>query len=895
MNRSSSVLSFHTIAAGLLLTAASVAAPVAAAQQAAQPAQPATDASQQASQPSPLGAAQAAYAECAALAESNPQERQARRAAQAAGEHAESLFRAVLRADPGSVPARFGLATTLSRCRIPFAGAIRVMSLSSEAVELLEAVLAQEPEHWDARFTLAMNFYHMPAFLGRGSDAIEHLERLIEQQGDRNDAPHLALPYLRLGELYARSRRPADARAIWERGAALFPGDPALAGRVSSARAAGGTASEERADAGEEDSTAAAAESSSPEPSQVVALSPLRVEVSNQQLEAARSGTALRRMDVVTMPGGRGDMLEALQASPGTTRAADGSELYVRGGDPAETAILFDGGRMPFPGRWESLSGSVAGAVDAMVLRRAFFSSGGFSARYGNALSGVVDVETEGRPVQSSLRAGANMVQAGVSGRAPLGPRTGVWATVAAADVSLLARMNGEHADYARAPRSLQAIAGAAYEPRRGVELRAVGLSLGDEFSRRVQSHGYEGDFTSRGATHHASVSGRVLSGDGRFGVTGSMTGSVRRSAFEFGVLDRSRTDRALGGRLDADRILGGGLRVRGGVEAMRLTATVDGRVPTTAVLAPGAPWSALGTVEAEATHAGGYVEAEHAPVSGLALVAGVRVDRLPGNDAVTVDPRAAAAYTTHGWTARVGGGVFHQGSWRARYRLPDPDVPGGVPTRARHAIVGLERSSAADPALRVEAYRKWYDDYVAAGDGPQAGAGVATGLDAIARWARRDGLNGWISYSLLRGEVELEDGRRVPSAVDVTHSLTIVGRQPIGTTWEVGATGRLGTGRPYTPVVRMEPASAPDAPPQPVFGPIHGDRLPRYARLDGRLTRYIFAPAGTAVLYVEMINLLGRRNLMGYTHEAESAQRVDVPSFFARRSFVAGVEVMFR
>src|SRR3712207_8140395 len=48
----------------------------------------------------------------------------------------------------------------------------------------------------------------------------------------------------------------------------------------------------------------------------------------------------------------------------------------------------------------------------------------------------------------------------------------------------------------------------------------------------------------------------------------------------------------------------------------------------------------------------------------------------------------------------------------------------------------------------------------------------ISSGVDAIVRWTRQARLNGWITYSYLDGEVELEGGERVPSAVDVTHTL---------------------------------------------------------------------------------------------------------------------------
>ena len=77
----------------------------------------------------------------------------------------------------------------------------------------------------------------------------------------------------------------------------------------------------------------------------------------------------------------------------------------MRGGDPAEAPVFVDGARLFYPGRYETLNGASFGILDSQVLDAAYFSSGGFSARYGDALSGVLDVRTIGRPDTRTLRA----------------------------------------------------------------------------------------------------------------------------------------------------------------------------------------------------------------------------------------------------------------------------------------------------------------------------------------------------------------------------------------------------------------------------------------------------------------------------------------------------------
>jgi vitamin B12 transporter len=805
-------------------------------------------------------------------------------------DEAEAQYRSLLRAEPGSLDARSGLAQVLIRCQLQHASMSGIMSLIGEAESELQAVLAKQPEHWEARFTLAMLLKNMPPMLGRGADAVREFERLIAQQGGRADGPHFALPYLQLGDLHSAAGRRSAAIAAWRRGLAVFPSHPALTARLEQAGAPATPDSSQLNAGAARTAPAPVAQTDAAPPIQVhaapiYAFAPLRAEAMNHQFQETRAGTTLRRLDVYTMPGGTGEMVQALQAMPGATRAGDGAELYIRGGDPAETPIFFDGGRLAFPGRWESLQGSAMGVVDASVLRRAYFSSGGFSARYGNALSGVVDVETEGRPDRASRRIGANMVQAGGTLGAQPGERTGAWATLSGTDTRLITRMNGEAELYVRAPQSLQGIGGVSFEPVPGVELKSTVLSLGDRYTRLVRMNGYAGEFASSSTMQHAALSVRALRPDGRRGISASLTASRRIGRMNFGVLDREREDRAFGGRIEADAVVANGTRVRGGAELLRYDATTSGRVPTSPTLAPGAPSMTLPDEAQSTWHAGTFVEAEHAPLTGLTVVAGLRADRLPGETGTVLDPRLGAAWTAGDWTVRAGAGVFHQGSWRARYRLPEPGQPAGVPRRARHLVAGVERVGTL--ALRLEGYLKRYDDYAPGGTGPLAVAGTNHGVDAIARWSPRSGPGGWLTWSLLRGRVELDDGRTVPATLDVTHSLTSVVRLPLGA-WELGATARYATGKPFTPLVAVDSVTR-----MPQYGALHAERLPDYQRLDARVTRYMFGDGLRALMYLEMLNLLDRRNLMSYTYSAE-AERVPVNSVFAYRTFVLGIELQF-
>lgn len=780
--------------------------------------------------------------------------------ARVAREQAVTLLREWLQAEPRAVEPRVRLAAAWMRCEIPLVGMMAAGTLIGRANALLEEALEIEPTHWEARFALAMSHLRTPEFLGRTPEAIRHFEILLRAQGEESQ-PHHALTYLYLGDLYRRVGRVAEAEALWRRGADLFPGNRRFVERIAGAPTVG---------AGE----GARA---------LLHLPEIVVDGGNRM--DAGSAAALRRVDVLTTPGGTADVMHAFQTTPGATRAAEGSDLYVRGGDPAEAPVFVDGARLLHPGRYESLHGGIFGVLDSQVLETAYFATGGFSARYGNALSGVLDVTTVGRPPARAVRLNANTVQLGTTVDLPLGPDAGAWMSLRGTDGRLMLAMHGREREFEKAPTSLEGMAGFVWSPRAGSEVKAIVMADEDAVGRVVEAFGWEGPFQSRGSNRLAALTGRTLLAGDRAAVRGSVSTSERTSRFEFGVLDRERRDRGASVRGDADIGLSGGGRISVGGELGWMEGVQSGTVPTTDRLEPGSPMTLLEGARENATHLGAYVETERALSSSVALIAGARADRLPGENAWSADPRLALAYRSGEWTLRFGGGVFHQGRWRRRYQVPDAGSPSGTPTRADHLVIGGER--VGEPSLKVETYGKWYGGYADHGAGPGIVAGRATGMDAIVRWTGQRRLNGWITYSLLDGKVELEDGTTAPSAVDVTHSLTGVARLTLQPGWELGSTLRLASGRPFTLVTGADSEGS------AVYGPPHGERLPAYSRLDVRLTRYL-PMRGVGVVYLETLNLLDRANVAGYTYSSGYTEHRPVLSYFSGRTLVLGLGVNF-
>ncbi|HSJ63303.1 MAG TPA: hypothetical protein VK922_05265, partial [Gemmatimonadaceae bacterium] len=753
--------------------------------------------------------------------------------------------------------------------------------LSAESIALLQRALEVEPAHWTARYVLALNYYRAPAFLGRSPLAAHELDRLIAQQGERTDVPEFARPFEYRGLLWSRAGVPDSALAVWQRGQRLFPADTALRARLGSTGAAPSQPSSPDAP---RDAAAATPDSASARIETVHVVASRTVTATGQATPGERR---LTRSEIVTAPGAMADVLQAVQLQPGATRVGESAELFARGGDPAETPTFIDGGRIASIVRFEGLSGSTFGALDPWVVKSARFSTGGFSVQFGNALSGVLAVETDDRPRAAQWRLGAGLAQAGATARLPLGARAGAWGTLRGTHAGALLRTHGRDDEFARAPYSLEAMGAFINQPKVGTEYRALGMMVRDASARIVDANGYRGAFDSHGATHALILTSQHLADERPMIVRTNLALSERITDWRFGVLARDREERTGVARASVEYTVGTGVTLRGGVEAGLLSRGEAGAVPMTAEVEPGSPARFLTASDSSTWNVGTHVEGDMR-LGRFNLLAGVRADRLPGERQVTVDPRVSVATQFGTWTTRLAAGLFHQGRWRAEPSIPDPGTPGGLPRQARHLVAGVEQSGAI--ALKAEAFVKDYAEYGAFGSGPRIVDGRARGVDIVAQRAAGSRLTGSLGYSLLHAELELHDGQTVRSPYDVTHTVAGSATLRVTSRTTVGSSLRFGSGRPYTPILGADDAGGGRV--TPVYGAPTSERLPAYSRLDARLTRYIPLRRSMLVGFVEVLNVLDRHNVAGYVWDADYTERRATRTFYSERTVMIGFEL---
>ncbi len=107
--------------------------------------------------------------------------------------------------------------------------------------------------------------------------------------------------------------------------------------------------------------------------------------------------------DMLTTAGAAGDVYGALQSLPGTATNGESGRLFVKGGDSEESQTYIDGALVSVP--YNSTAPNIAsrGRFSPFMFKGTMFSTGGYSAEYGQALSSILLLTTNDMPEEDQL------------------------------------------------------------------------------------------------------------------------------------------------------------------------------------------------------------------------------------------------------------------------------------------------------------------------------------------------------------------------------------------------------------------------------------------------------------------------------------------------------------
>ena len=118
-----------------------------------------------------------------------------------------------------------------------------------------------------------------------------------------------------------------------------------------------------------------------------------------------KAATVLNMIDVVTVGGANADITSAVKTLPGAQQVGEQEGLFVRGGAGYETKQIIDGTVVNNPFFSSTPDIASRGRFSPFLFKGTVFSTGGYSALYGQALSSVLLLESIDLPEQSQASA----------------------------------------------------------------------------------------------------------------------------------------------------------------------------------------------------------------------------------------------------------------------------------------------------------------------------------------------------------------------------------------------------------------------------------------------------------------------------------------------------------
>ncbi|HYM59919.1 MAG TPA: TonB-dependent receptor [Thermoanaerobaculia bacterium] len=607
----------------------------------------------------------------------------------------------------------------------------------------------------------------------------------------------------------------------------------------------------------------------------------------------------MRPLDILRTPGAQADIFRALQTLPGVVKIDEGAGLFVRGGDASEVRVLLDGATLSHPFRYETPTGGQFGSVTPLLLEGLTFSTGGFSARYGNALSAVLDLRGLGKPSSSQLLVSAGLAGVATRDSVAANENSGLRLSGNLTTTSALFAVNGKPRDFDQQPDGWDVDASAHYESAAVGSVKVFALSQGERIGIDFQREGFDGFLHSSSRQTFVAASWKRLAGDWQ--LASALGLDATNDGVDAGVLDLNTIDRNISWRFDAVRALGATL-LRTGADADSLQTRTAGTVSFRGGDFGGVSGTKSFDVDRLDTHAGAFGELERK--IGIATVtAGVRTDRYHLLFGMTVDPRVNVMFAIRpDQHLRFAWGIFHQ-SPSPQYYDNASGAPALEAMKARHWIAGYELGAVDGPFFaRLEAYDKSYSKLPlqsAAGGFTSDGFGWARGVDLYLqkKWTRVDVHAGaslldaerrWTPYTQ-RDQFDLPSGTWHPD-FDIPHTFNLSTALKITDSIDGGFAMTYASGRPHTPVIG---ATLTNNGYLPIYGPINSERLPPYVRCDANLSHRSQIGANVAVLYfVAVSNALGRTNFFDYSYSPDFTRRAPIISAHPR-SFYFGMTVI--
>ncbi len=595
------------------------------------------------------------------------------------------------------------------------------------------------------------------------------------------------------------------------------------------------------------------------------------------------SKVTLSPLEITRIPGADADLYRAITTFPGSNQVDEGSRIAVRGGDPSEVLTFLDGASLYNPFLFsDNYNTSSYSTVNPWGMKGINFSSGGFSAKYGNVLSAVLDLQSYDMPQGKGLFAIIGLANAGLSGvyRTNDG-KFGATFSAGQFFVKPFLEINKDNTDFSPVPTASNIGGTLVFRTSRTGLLKYYLNYSYDNMGIRSESPTYSGYYFGRTKNFFTNLKYSFAPTDISL-LSTSVSLSTYNRTNKYGVLDEVSNSLYGKVRTDFGTPVAEKIDLSAGLEYEYNDAKENGRMPAYFYnLREEAPYFTLDYLQ-KTGRAGAYAELKYRLSDDFLVQAGLRSDYYTLTKDAVVDPRLSLVFrvTNHSFL-KAATGIYHQ--FPSLIYFLQGNTTNLKPEQAVHYILGYEYNRDNDFILRIESFYKDYSRLVSNSynyyNYTSEGSGFSKGIDAFIKVRLKPKFNGWISYSYVDSKRTPYDGAdKISADFDITHTLSVVSEYNVTDYLTVGATYKVSTGKPYTPVT----GSIYD-PSQNAYIPLYAERnsgrFPAYTRIDMN-AQYIFSLFGKfAVAFLALNNILNTGNLYEYSYNFDYTQKKTINS----------------
>lgn len=530
------------------------------------------------------------------------------------------------------------------------------------------------------------------------------------------------------------------------------------------------------------------------------------VVISAGSIEASdkkRATTLLTPIDVYTTAGANGQISSALETLPGVQKVGESEGLFVRGGTGTETKFFMDGNLVN-----NYFGNSVPGikAMDRLntsLFKGNVFSSGGYSAIYGQALSGVLALESIDLPERNAADFGISPIFAsGGIQRVNQAKTHSYGISLGYSNLELMQKILKFNTDFEKAPQSFGGNGNFRIKTSRGGFIKYYGSY--DTSSMKLSSLNLDDENSSDKINQNGKNTFHSLSYREKFGRYTLNLGSsytFNQNVLHFSNVDQNGSSQfnndidSKGNYFNAKALIERKLfkisAIRAGIELNTINEET---------------WVSITqkNYEFRDNITSLFAETDLGISNDLSLKIGARAENSSSINRWNFSPRFAMAYRiSKEWTSSLAYGTFFQNP-ESRFFTENyqPHYQ-----RADHYIFQVQRA-ADGRSLRLETYYKKYQDLIKTTTDfyrPIAvnnnGSGYAKGVELF--WRDKKSLKNidyWVSYSYLDSKRDyLNYTESLFPNFAAKHTLSVVAKKFV-TNWKTGfnISYNYNSGRPY-------------------------------------------------------------------------------------------------